>query len=210
MTKLWKGGLAIDIDDTVCNTAGTCFARIADKFGTPAGETWETLQEKYAQPHRVEEWQKEEVLEWLKYYLNDSEFLLNLEPLPVAVEGLQRISQEVPIRLYLSSRLDTNQAVTEQWLEKHHLPKAPVVTRPDSVRSRHWKLDYLHKHHPEVWGLVDDDIEENLLLHTLYRGKLFMIGRKGAERSSVFQPQIVHLRGWEEFYRWILQEKAAN
>jgi len=209
MSQLWKGGLAVDIDDTLADTAGTCIRLMFQEFGAPPGETWETLLARYHQPDRVEAWKDTPASDWLQERLADPDFLLALESITEASQQISRIAEQVPISVYISSRLDTHQKTTEDWLKKHNFPPAPLVTRPDKVRERHWKLEYLAQHFPNIWGLVDDDIDANLLTQTSYRGKLFLIGRTAELRESIFQPQVVNVKSWEQFYNWIVEEKRS-
>lgn len=210
MAQFWKGGLAVDIDDTLCDTAGTCIRLMFQEFGAPPGETWQSLLQKYRQPGRVEHWQDEAAQQWLEERLNDPDFLAGLSRIEEASAHLQKIAELVPISVYISSRLNHLQVPTQAWLRKHHFPDAPLVTRHPQVKQRHWKLDYLAEHYPSIWGLVDDDVDGNLLLHTTYRGKLFLIGQTAHLRESIFQPQVVNVQDWEHFYTWIQEEKTRN
>jgi hypothetical protein len=208
MPELWKGGLAVDIDDTLCDTAGTCIRLMFQEFGAPPGETWQSLLQKYKQPNRVEYWQDEYSKQWLDERLNDPDFLIGLSRIEEAAANVRKIAEHVPITVYISSRLKQLHVPTQQWLKKHNFPSASLVTRDPQIKARHWKLDYLAEHYPSIWGLVDDDVDANLLLHTTYRGKLFLIGQTGQLRESVFQPQVVNVKNWEHFLHWITEQKA--
>jgi hypothetical protein len=150
-------GIAVDIDDTLCETALTCMELMQSRFGSTSNTTGLELLRRYRQPGNVPEWQAANAQTWLAAQLHDENFLLSLPEVPDARASMKAIAQSLPIACYITSRVHSLQMVTEQWLQYHDFPEAPVITRDPAVHSPGWKLQYLAKLFSSLYAVIDNE-----------------------------------------------------
>ncbi|HYD34987.1 MAG TPA: hypothetical protein VD999_02875 [Vitreimonas sp.] len=150
-------GIALDIDDTLCDTARVVMKTLAQEFPQLASEAIEDLLAKYQQPEKVPTWQMNEVHDRRWKLLTTEEFMYNLPPIPGAQAGVARLAQHLPIRCYISSRLDHLTSVSRRWLRAHGFPDAPLFLRHPDQLAVDWKLPHLAEM-GDVCGLVDDNL----------------------------------------------------
>jgi len=126
-------GLAVDIDETLSWTIGYWVERLQKLFGNPEGLSVSELIKKYRYTQNVPYWQSAEAIEWMDKHRGSNEVQ---EELPI-IEGssvfLNKISEVIPISVYLTIRPKKVISGTKSWLDKHNFPKAPVVCCPDEV-----------------------------------------------------------------------------
>lgn len=146
--------LAIDIDDTLTDTALRVIERAHQLFGHALSAA--ELRNKFLQPGNVPQWQGVEVQNEIKTILESREFLFELEPKLGSANQLYEANKSYPISCYITSRSSEFQEVTQAWLTKHHFPQAPLVTRPVVESRQEWKLRYLRENFPKITFLVDD------------------------------------------------------
>jgi hypothetical protein len=146
--------LAIDIDDTLTDTALRVIESIKKLFGHQMSA--EALRSHFMQPGIVPQWQKAEVQLEIKKLFESSDFLSHLDPKPGSPGQLHEISQSYPLSCYITSRSSQFHKITQSWLHAHHFPRAPLVTRSDTETRQDWKLHYLSEFHPQTRFLLDD------------------------------------------------------
>src|SRR5690554_2508429 len=122
-------GLAIDIDDTLAETAVSCFTVIAEKYGIPEGMSLEKLVRQYRQPGQVPVWQTKEIQATIRSVLEDRDWLGQLPVVKGASQAVQYLHRYRPVAVYISSRFSRYQTLTQEWLDRHGFPPAPVTLR---------------------------------------------------------------------------------
>ncbi|HEX7017475.1 MAG TPA: hypothetical protein VF209_01030 [Patescibacteria group bacterium] len=177
-------GLAFDIDDTLCDTARTVMEIMHHLFPTHIPFDTDVFLQAYGQPGHVPEWQVPAAQQKIEELLNDDEFLLNLPPIEEAKNYMAEIDRLVPVSLYLTSRVHARKEVTEQWLQKHHFPRAPVITRHSQVMEVDWKIQLLTAKYPDIFALIDNEIITSG--QTDFKGHLFEIKRENWQELKTF------------------------
>lgn len=153
-----KRKLAIDIDDTLADTAYTIMAQMSQKFGVPEEiENIQELMRVYFQPGEVTYWHQPSASEWLFKTYNDPLFIGKLPVIPEAVYGVNQLLTSYQIDCYITSRPPHLYDASKAWISLHGFPEAPVVVRPLLESRPNWKLRFLSTRQTPVWGLIDDD-----------------------------------------------------
>ena len=199
-------GLAIDIDDTLSETALTCCRLIGEKFGLPDNISVEKILQKYNQPTNVPNWRvNKEVVNWLKNELNNPEFIGSLPAVAGARESLAIISERVPVKAYISSRLTHLNECSVNWLKENGFPPAPVILREDSIRDPNWKIKHLLAQKMSVYGIIDDTLEAFSDLKSDFKGKLFWLDRFNLLSQDIHH-QVIRVKNWNEIKDQILSD----
>jgi hypothetical protein len=145
-------GFAVDIDDTIAQTALRVSELTLERFGHPKKYSAKKLIELYDQPGKVPEWDTPQIQEHIASLLQDFSFLGSIPAAHEAVSALHTL----PVACYISSRFQETLNTTTQWLARHDFPTAPVILRNTETVSPQWKIAYLKKHLPNCLGLIDD------------------------------------------------------
>jgi len=187
------GGLVVDIDDTLADTAKTCFQLVYDQFGDLTEMALPDLMTRYQQPGSVPAWQTSSVQTLIRDTLEDQSWLRQLPPIESAARELQQLQAELPVSLYLSSRLSHHLAATQEWLRAHGFPQAPVKLRTKDLTSPDWKLAFLAAEYPQSYGLIDNELGFLPLEKYEYQGRLIWFNR--------YQAPTTHTHLWQ-FSDW--------
>lgn len=151
-------GIALDIDDTLCDTARTCMEVMVGEFPTDEPFDTDLFLEKYGQPGSVPDWQVPHAQAKIESLLSDDLFLISLPPIGEALRWVPQLHQLVPITLYITSRVHARQEVTAHWLHLHRFPRAPIITRDPHETRSDWKVRYLAEHFPRINALIDNEV----------------------------------------------------
>ena len=188
--------IAVDIDETICDTRRFWFSELAQRFGKPIDVTIEQLIQRYEYTDRVEMWQTPGARKWLKDARFDPEIHRScLEPVRSARESLEYISRQFDV-IYMTMRPDTIVDATREWLQREQFPSGEVLASPAFLFDRErpgWKGRELCARHPNVVGLIDDHPDVANAIPNSYRGKVFLLGQSVAPRSDI---EIVLCEDW--------------
>lgn len=180
-----KGGLALDIDETLAATNLAWFERLIEHFGNPEGLTVTELIDKYHLAQNNPAWQSEEAQAWMHQQRTAPEAQDCLPVIPGAVEGVKELLQSrTNLVAYLTVRPQSVNANTIAWLCQCGFPALPVVAKPDDVafeKGNQWKAESLHALYPHVAGIVDDNPKVPTLAGSHYPGDIFLFGRDRVE-----------------------------
>lgn len=197
-----KMGLVLDVDDTLADTARQCFRVIAEEVGLPEGMELDEAVATYHQPGAVPEWQVSGVQERIRQLLTDPDWLRQLPPVPGAVEAMGKLPHQLPVALYLTSRLDMFNQVTADWLVGQGFPPAAVQTRHRDVTQPDWKLHFLAAEYPLSYGLLDNELGFLPVSAAKYQGHLLWFNRY---QASTTHPELVQFFSWSEIAQNLLQ-----
>lgn len=150
--------LAVDIDDTLSETAKTAMEMLQQKFKIHDSRSIIDLLREHKQPGAVNDWQTVEATSFFNSLINSDEFLYSLPVIEDAITTLNHLVTIGTISCYITSRLETHSKITKQWLDLHGFPEAPLITRPLDEHRFNWKLHYLCKtsYHSKNLFLIDD------------------------------------------------------
>jgi hypothetical protein len=211
-------GLAVDVDDTLCETEATCRALMEEEFGLRKdgeladGVVSDAVLGEHLRPAQGRgaalDWQSTQAQLWLAQHLNTEDFLLELPLVPGAQTGLSSISKTIPISLYITSRTTAHQTVTAKWLQTHNFPVAPVITRDPSVRSPDWKLQFFTQHQLQLEAFIDNEAAAFASSFQPSINHPIWFNRSGKMTNPLFesffqtlQPTILH--SWEEITKYL-------
>mgnify|MGYP000582485241 CR=1 FL=1 len=195
-----RPGLALDIDDALCILGKRWYDELAALVGHP-GLTFEEVVEQYGLFHLVPAWKdKPQVEDWIQATLHSNEHYLSLSPIEKARERVQDILSHIPIHAYITMRSAAVVESTLHWLKQNGFPDLPVLFRPldTSKDEMHgWKGKAIAALHPEIVGIVDDDVRVIHQLPNYYSGTIFLFGGRTCEREGI---RVVPCRDWDEVY----------
>jgi hypothetical protein len=189
-TILPKGGLAVDVDDTICATNEFWSEYLLREYGNPEKLTPEQIVQKYRFVRNVPYWNEPKVRQWIDGHMNSSEGKLHLKPKEGSVKALQSLQDK--INLYLTGRPEyTNEATTE-WQRREGFPAKTIIGFPDmplddrliSIRAK-WKARILEALFPEVSGIIDDDEGVAKRIDKNYPGKIFLYSYTQYNKDNV-------------------------
>lgn len=188
--------IAVDIDETLCDTRRFWFTELSRLFGAPLNLSTDQLIEHFEYTDRVTMWQNPEAKSWLSEARCDSEIHRErLVPVVGAVQGMLSISEHFDI-VYMTMRPDTIIEATRDWLDSQQFPPGEIVASPawlfDAERPA-WKGRELLARHPGVVGLIDDHPDVVEAISPQYRGKVFLLGQAVAPRTDI---DVVPCRDW--------------
>lgn len=186
--ELGSEGLAFDLDDTLCSTRLAWFQKKSELFGNPEGLSPSQLQKKWGHTNQVPYWQTPEILAWSERFRESNEVQENLPPREEALHYIPLIEKIFHLKVYLTCRPESVRLGTERWLEKYHLPSAPLILRPSEVsyhEGNAWKAQMLEQLFPTVLGIVDDEPKLAEAFSADYRGTHFLYGSSVAPRTEI-------------------------
>ncbi len=189
--KLKEGGikgLALDIDDTLSETNAHWYDHMF-KFRDPNGLTKEELLRSHRWIEDVPEWSTAEARAHMKETLHSNDFNEAIPLIEGADEAVRAIEKIVPILAYITARPSAVIEGTLRWFRKHNFPEAELITRPDdisledfNVNKNKWKAKVLKQLHPEIIGIVDDNIGLIKELEAVgYEGNMYLYGKETEE-----------------------------
>lgn len=194
--------LAVDIDDTLADTARHTFALAKKTFNHEL--TVEELLFRYDQPGDVPEWQTSEVAEWLEKHLGSAEYLSTMPLVPAAQSVLSSLSKNFILCCYITSRQHYMKEMTINWLAHHNLPQSTVITRGYYVKEKNWKIIELKKRFESPQYLIDDSlgsIPNELLTH--HNGSLLWFNPQGRKSQNSL---VKNFASWPEIEEYLLTQ----
>lgn len=177
-------GLALDIDETLADTNEHWFDHMFEHHPLEGIDKKETI-ERYKFVEHVPGWGHQAALDSATAIMHSNEFNESIPLIEDANHIVNKIHEAIPVVAYITARPQTVRAGTLNWLSKHGFPAAPLIMRPsdvgvsttDVVDRNTWKAQVLMHLHPEVIGIVDDNLG---LAHELvalgYPGTLYLYG----------------------------------
>lgn len=175
--KINISGLAVDIDETLSYTIGHLVLKLQENFGNPENLSVKEIIEKYRYTQNVPYWQHAEAKEWIDKEIHSNELQENLPLIEDANIYLNKINEIIPIAAYITVRPTSVIDGTKIWLEKHHFPIAPIITRPPEVlhtNGNAWKAELLNNLYPQILGIIDDNAKLLEFLGKDYKGVVFL------------------------------------
>jgi 5'(3')-deoxyribonucleotidase len=190
-------GLALDLDDTVADTAIVWIERIATELGNPEGLSMRELADKYSYGRGVNYWVKEEYEKVTMTMRHSGEFYENIPLIKNADKQVNEINKILPIVAFITARPNDVMAATENWIKKHKFPSAPMINRPSDIevmKQFEWKAKVLEYLYPQVLGIVDDNLALVDCLSKSYKGTIFLYNQESVERNDI---KIIPCKNWE-------------
>lgn len=194
-------GIAIDIDDTICESALAVARMMVARIPAAEGSTAEDLIREFDQPVNVPSWRTQEAMYWLKMYYESPEYMEKFLPVAGAVEALKEIEKIMPVAMYITSRMTPMRQVTETWLEKYGFPKAQVVMRSEAMRNPAWKFEYFKQKGLTIDFMIDDNVAAWTAYGDEFVGKYVWFNRY---MRPVMDDRVVSVSSWEEIKKLIL------
>ncbi|MFA6065273.1 MAG: hypothetical protein WCW44_03800 [archaeon] len=182
--KIKKSGIALDIDETLSNTALHWFSSMIKLFGTPEKLTAKEMIIKYKYTKHVPYWQTKEAQEWLNSQRMSNNMQREIPLIKNSNHSVEKINKIIPIVAYLTVRPNSVEKGTKDWLLKHNFPVAKIICRPDNIAfsdGNKWKAKMLTELYPKVLGIIDDNPELLTFLPTDYKGTIFVYGSEHIE-----------------------------
>ena len=199
LPKIETPGLAVDIDETLSYTIGHLVEQMQAKFGNPENLSIKEMIEKYRYTQNVPYWQSDEALKWIDKVIQSNELQTELPLITDADFYLKKINQIVPITAYITVRPEKVLSGTQDWLNKHKFPLAPIICRPENIAHKDgnkWKADLLHKLYPDVLGIIDDNAKLLEFLNSDYPGYIFLYDHTTTDKG----PNIIPCPNWINVY----------
>ena len=175
--------LAIDIDDTLCQTTLRWTRLFQKEFGNPEGLTAEQLVEKYEIVQYVPYRQTLEAKKLIDQLVKDDRNWLKLPIISWAQQAITILTNHYDL-LYLTSRTEEHRLNTRMRLENHDFPQLDLIMRPNASKAYtnpHTQFDrkaqYLVNNYPHITGIIDNS--ESLANHLIqldYKGILILFG----------------------------------
>jgi len=156
--------LAIDIDDTICDTNVYWMNQYLQRHSIN-GATAETRLRSHGTVRKLRIKAADAIVEEL---FSRSEAWMSMPPISRAAQTLS--THRNCIALYLSTRPEELEFVTNWWLRKHRFPERAIILRPRSVTQEDgdaWKAKYITQHQCEIDGIIDDSNEILTLLNDI-------------------------------------------
>ncbi len=175
----YRQALAWDIDGTLAVGEAYWHQLLCERFGNPAGLTFEEALAKYRYLQLVPQWNNPEAHAFMHELATSAETHLNLPVMPGALEAVKKIhTQKYVTGCYLTARLETMEECSAAWGKNNGFPHAPVFARPADVAvtdSARWKAEVLEFLYPEIVGIVDNDRHLPRHFDPGYQGRLWII-----------------------------------
>lgn len=170
--------LLIDMDSVICDLMTEWHRRYNEDYD-------DTLSVEDLECWQSEKYVKEECGKKIYEYLDQSGLFISLEPLPNAIEVLERLSKKHEILIVTSSR---TYAYTEKekWVEKH----LPFIGAHNLI--------FTHRKEMVVGDVLFDDAPHNLIAFS-------ETGRKAIAMDYPYNRNVDvdRVSNWIEFERWI-------
>lgn len=196
ITTAFPQGVVVDIDDTLAESALSCAEAILNEFPDSTSRTARSLIEQYRQPGAVPFWQQSEIQKRIAWYFNNDAFIRSLTVIEGAVEGIKSLTRSEQLAFYITSRPQSLQTVTQEWLEEQGFSQAPVLTRDPLVTDPDWKLQYLVEHFPNMSAIIDDSWQPLVANNPGFKGKMIFFERYGEQLDDV--ERIHWVQSWQE------------
>ena len=180
--------LAIDLDDTICETSKTLLEILTvDQLHPVVGLT--DLQTPEIQSH-------------VATLLNSTEFLSKLPEVKHAKHSLMSIVKKHQIGCYISSRLANHLNVTQSWLIDHQFPAAPLLLRSPEEFRPNWKIHWLLKNNlaDRQTLIIDDSPDAFNNLPEQFGGKCMLFNRR---QKEITDSKIISISSWPEIVEWL-------
>jgi len=187
LPKLYYG-IALDIDETLSLTVKYWVTEMQKIFGNPENLSVDAMIAKYRYTQNVPYWQSEEVLSWTEQQRNSNDLQTKLPLIPGADVYVRKLDNFFPIAAYISIRPDIVMSGTQQWLDEHSFPKAPLICRPKGIsveQGSEWKARVLEELYPQVEGIIDDNSSIIKFLKKDYRGVIFLFNQSKKIDSNI-------------------------
>ncbi len=195
LQSVGKKGLALDIDETLSITRDSYFAALMEQIANPENLTVAELVKKYMYSWNVPYWNTAEAEALRASLIVNEDHHANVALIHGADKAIQEIGKHVEIVAYITARPDVLRVVTEAWIAKHHLPKAPVILKPDYATDNNaWKAAVLDFLYPEVNGIIDDNPGLPARLPVDYLGTIYVYENAYTEETSL---DVVNCPDWE-------------
>lgn len=228
-----RGGIVLDIDETLAATNVKWFQRCIELFGNPEEELGgvDELIAKYHLCQNNPAWQNNPAARaWMHEQRTAPEAQDDLPVIDGAVEGVQKLvalgssaaadnddeeedgnHSRMPVVAYLTVRPTTVNANTRQWLTQCGFPPAlPILAKPPQVpfeRGNEWKAAVLRHLWPEVAAIVDDNPKLPRLAGPHYKGRIYLFGRAKTEADHAWA---VPCETWEDVVETIRKDTAIR
>ncbi|MFC1626692.1 hypothetical protein ACFL1P_00645 [Patescibacteria group bacterium] len=183
-----KHGLALDIDETLADTATYWIENLIKLFGIERNLTVLEIREQYHLADKVPEWQTDEALAWMEKARNSNAIQEELPLLRNADTIVNKIHEAIPIQAYITIRPRKVLQGTKKWLQKHGFPSAQIIARPEYIDHKDgnkWKAEVLEHLYPEVLGIVDDSLRLIDHLSETYQGTVYLYNRKNHQKNGI-------------------------
>lgn len=170
--------IALDIDDTLADTAHYFATLLNEKFGNPEKLTPREIIEKYEIIPQVPYWQTPEILLWREQESMSNARQLKVPVMPHAQKVVQKIHKNFSI-IYISSRPTIVERGTKQWLDENHFPNGELILRNKEfqvLNGNAWKAQILTEPERNVLAIIDDNPEIISYLRRLYKGAVYLFG----------------------------------
>lgn len=177
LQKAGQKGLALDVDETLSWTIHYWMEQMQQRFGNPENLSVEAMIAKYRYAQHVPYWQGEEVETWLEKMRHSDEMQEDLMLVKGADLAVAEINKIIPIKAYITARPETVEKGTIKWLRANNFPEADVITKPVGIpytEGNRWKAGVLTMLHPQILGIVDDNVNLIRYLPDSYRGRVFL------------------------------------
>jgi uncharacterized HAD superfamily protein len=198
-------GLALDIDETLCDTSTYWFEEAVKKFGNPTTLTTKEIIDKYILIQNIPFWDKEILKPWIINARKSKDMHVNANSIENAIEIVNQIHQNIPIVAYITARSETLRGITKLWLKKHKFPKAKVFhvisQKKDlgSKTSSKAKVELLEYLYPHITGIVDDHPDVAELTHDKYEGNIYVF-----RSTKVYDKKnIISCKDWNDVFEKI-------
>jgi uncharacterized HAD superfamily protein len=204
MTDREKKTIAVDIDDTLADTAKHFARLLTEKYGNPEMLTPEETILKYNIIPAISYWQTPDIVQWLheQSHSNEAQELIPLTK--DAITSLQKLAEHYDI-LYISARTESVREGTEKWLAKHGFPKGELVLRTtyDKLNGNAWKAALLEQKWPTCIGIIDDNPEIIHAISRHYKGAIYLYGK--AQPPESCEVNVIPCKDWNDVIRLILK-----
>lgn len=200
LTKIKKDGIAADIDETLSWTIGYWVEKMQKLFGNPEQLSVQQLINKYRYTWNVPYWQSKEALDWLEKNRNSNELQKELRVIQDSNIYLNKINQIIPINSYITTRPETVETGTKEWLNINKFPDAPLILRPNEVpveKGNEWKAKILEVLYPKVQGIIDDSSGLLTFINPEYKGIIFLYNHASVESKI----NAVSCKDWKMVYQ---------
>lgn len=173
--------IALDIDETLSRTIWYLVSEMQKKFWNPENLSVEEIVAKYRYTQNVPYWQNDEAIEWMNNMLHSNTMQEGLEMTEWAREFVNKINKIVPITAYITVRPIVVLEWTQNRLQRHGFPIAPIIMKPASIRreeGNEWKAKILEKLYPKLLGIVDDNDWLVDYIEEKYKWMIFLYSHK--------------------------------
>ncbi|RLJ00204.1 MAG: hypothetical protein DRP06_02380 [Candidatus Aenigmatarchaeota archaeon] len=199
LPELNNEGLALDIDDTLSSTFGHWAGQMQKLFGNPENLSVEEIISKYNRAQNVPYWQSKEAKAWRKNNITSNELQMKLPSIPDSKIFIDKISNIVPLVVYITTRPESVIKGTKVWLKNNNFPNLPVICRPDRIPHENgieWKAKILENLEQQVKGIVDDNPNLLSFLPQDYKGIIFLYGKDSINTKL----NAIPCKDWETVY----------